>query len=82
MAGRSWGWGPKWVGWPDGAHSGAEEAAGGREACHGEQIAVSCGEECPGYDTRRREWRNLDAWGYKTFWSVRFRGFGAGSTGC
>ena len=26
-----------------------------------------CGEACPGYDTRRREWRNLDAWGYKTF---------------
>ena len=26
-----------------------------------------CGETCPGYDTRRREWRNLDAWGYKTF---------------
>ena len=26
-----------------------------------------CGEPCPGYDTRRREWRNLDAWGYKTF---------------
>ena len=25
------------------------------------------GEACPGYDTRRREWRNLDAWGYKTF---------------
>ena len=26
-----------------------------------------CGEACPGYDTRRREWRDLDAWGYKTF---------------
>jgi len=26
-----------------------------------------CGEACQGYDTRRREWRNLDAWGYKTF---------------
>lgn len=26
-----------------------------------------CGEACPGYDTQRREWRNLDAWGYKTF---------------
>ncbi len=26
-----------------------------------------CGEACPGYDTRRRAWRNLDAWGYKTF---------------
>ena len=26
-----------------------------------------CGEACPGYDTRRREWRNLDAWGYKIF---------------
>ena len=26
-----------------------------------------CGEARPGYDTRRREWRNLDAWGYKTF---------------
>ena len=24
-------------------------------------------EACPGYDTRRREWRNLDAWGYSTF---------------
>ena len=26
-----------------------------------------CGEACPGYDTRRREWRNLDAWGYRIF---------------
>ncbi len=26
-----------------------------------------CGEACPGYDTRRRKWRNPDAWGYKTF---------------
>ena len=26
-----------------------------------------CGEACPGYDTRGREWRNLDAWGYRTF---------------
>ena len=26
-----------------------------------------CGRTCPGYDVRRREWRGLDAWGYKTF---------------
>ena len=26
-----------------------------------------CGEACPGYGMRRREWRDLDAWGYKTF---------------
>ena len=26
-----------------------------------------CGRACPGYDARRREWRGLDAWGYKTF---------------
>lgn len=26
-----------------------------------------CGRSCRRYDTREREWRNLDAWGYKTF---------------
>ncbi len=26
-----------------------------------------CGRPCPGYDAREREWRHLDAWGYKTF---------------
>ena len=36
-------------------------AGGGRLRC------PHCGEACPGYDTRRREWRNLDAWGYSTF---------------
>ena len=35
--------------------------SGGRLRC------PHCGEACPGYDTRRREWRNLDAWGYSTF---------------
>lgn len=25
-----------------------------------------CGGACPGYDARRREWRNQDAWGDKT----------------
>lgn len=25
-----------------------------------------CGRACPGYDARRREWRALEAWGYKT----------------
>ena len=36
-------------------------AGGGRLRC------PHCGEASPGYDTRRREWRNLDAWGYSTF---------------
>ena len=26
-----------------------------------------CGKACPGYDTRRREWRHLNAWTYRTF---------------
>ena len=26
-----------------------------------------CGRTCRRYDTRERKWRNLDAWGFKTF---------------
>ena len=26
-----------------------------------------CGRECPGYDSRRREWRHLNAWTYRTW---------------
>ncbi len=73
MAERSWldavlGLGPEWrvvrverTREPKELRVGVERAPGSRLRC------PDCNEECPGYDTRRREWRNLDAWGYKTF---------------
>ena len=39
-----------------------------------------CGEACPGYHTRRREWRDLDAWATRSFWSATSRGSSARST--
>ena len=73
MAERSWldavlGLGPEWrvvrverTRAPKELRVGVERAPGSRLRC------PDCNEECPGCDTRRREWRNLDAWGYKTF---------------
>ncbi len=73
MAERSWldavlGPGPEWrvvrverTREPKELRVGVERAPGSRLRC------PDCNEECPGCDTRRREWRNLDAWGYKTF---------------
>ena len=45
-----------------------EGASGGAATDRGDARCgvLTAGEACPGYDTRRREWRNLDAWGYKT----------------
>ncbi len=73
MAGTSWldavrGLGPEWrvvrverTRAPKELRVGVERAPGSRLRC------PHCGEECTVYDTRRREWRNLDARGYKTF---------------
>ena len=73
MAGRSWldavlGLGPEWkVTRVEPTRTPKElrvevQRTGGRPL-----RCPHCGEASPGYDARRREWRNLDAWGYKTF---------------
>ena len=36
-------------------------------AAGAELQCARCGKACPGYDTRRREWRHLNAWTYRTF---------------
>ena len=71
MAGRDW---PDAVPGPrsrvEGHPGGADPEAEGVELKRTGESALRCprcGEACPGYDTRHREWRNLDAWGYKTF---------------
>ena len=73
MAGRNWldavlGLGPEWkitrvepARKPKELRVELQRTGGSRLRC------PHCGGACPGYDTRRREWRNLDAWGYKTF---------------
>ena len=73
MAGRDWldavlDLGPEWKGHEGGADAEAEGGSGGAAPDRGDPLRCPhCGELCPGYDTRRREWRILDAWGYKTF---------------
>ena len=71
MAGRDW---PDAVPGPrsrvEGHPGGADPEAEGVELKRTGESALRCprcGEACPGYDTRHREWRNLDAWGYNTF---------------
>ncbi len=45
-----------------------KELRAGVERAPGSRLRrPDCNEECPGCDTRRREWRSLDARGYKTF---------------
>ena len=73
MAGRSWldavlGLGPEWkVTRVEQARKPKELRVELQRTGRSPLRCPHCGEACPGYDTRRREWRNLDAWGYKTF---------------
>ena len=73
MAGRSWldavlGLGPEWeVTRVEPARKPKELRVELQRTGRSPLRCPHCGEACPGYDTRRREWRNLDAWGYKTF---------------
>ncbi len=73
MAGRNWldavlGLGPEWkVTRVETARKPKELRVELRRTGGSPLRCPHCGEACQGYDTRRREWRNLDAWGYKTF---------------